>query len=64
MTAAAAIRLAAGAAMTVTALIWFLLIGLIDGWLAGQVMRGGGHGMAGVNVSPRSARLAGHRWPV
>lgn len=33
--------------MTVSALIWFLLIGLIAGWLAGQVMRGGGYGIVG-----------------
>jgi uncharacterized membrane protein YeaQ/YmgE (transglycosylase-associated protein family) len=33
--------------MTGTALIWFLLIGLIAGWLAGQVMRGGGYGLVG-----------------
>jgi uncharacterized membrane protein YeaQ/YmgE (transglycosylase-associated protein family) len=33
--------------MTATALIWFLLIGLIAGWLAGQVMRGGGYGVVG-----------------
>ena len=33
--------------MTGTALIWFLLIGLIAGWLAGQVMRGGGYGIVG-----------------
>jgi len=33
--------------MTVTALIWFLLIGLIAGWLAGQVVRGGGYGVVG-----------------
>jgi len=30
-----------------TALIWFLLIGLIAGWLAGRVMRGGGYGVIG-----------------
>lgn len=29
------------------ALIWFLLIGLIAGWLAGKVMRGGGFGLVG-----------------
>ena len=29
------------------ALLWFLLIGLIAGWLAGQVMRGGGYGVVG-----------------
>src|SRR3954447_18833920 len=35
------------AAMSLTGLIWFLLIGLIAGWLAGQVMRGGGYGVVG-----------------
>ena len=33
--------------MSVTALIWFLLVGLIAGWLAGRVMRGGGYGVVG-----------------
>jgi uncharacterized membrane protein YeaQ/YmgE (transglycosylase-associated protein family) len=33
--------------MTVQGLIWFLLIGLIAGWLAGKVMRGGGFGLVG-----------------
>ena len=33
--------------MTVSALVWFLLIGLIAGWLAGKVMRGGGFGVVG-----------------
>ncbi len=33
--------------MSLTALIWFLLIGLIAGWLAGKVMRGGGFGVIG-----------------
>ena len=28
-------------------LIWFLVIGLIAGWLAGQVMRGSGFGLIG-----------------
>ena len=27
--------------MSLTAIIWFLLIGLIAGWLAGKVMKGG-----------------------
>jgi len=27
--------------------IWFILIGLAAGWLAGQFMRGGGFGVAG-----------------
>ena len=39
--------LAESAAMTVSALIWFLVIGLIAGWLAGLVMRGGGFGLVG-----------------
>lgn len=33
--------------MSLTALIWFLLIGLIAGWLAGKVVRGGGFGVIG-----------------
>ena len=33
--------------MSITALIWFLLVGLIAGWLAGRVMRGGGYGVVG-----------------
>ena len=33
--------------MTVSGLVWFLLIGLIAGWLAGKVMRGGGYGIVG-----------------
>jgi uncharacterized membrane protein YeaQ/YmgE (transglycosylase-associated protein family) len=28
-------------------LVWFLLIGLLAGWLAGQVMKGGGFGLIG-----------------
>jgi uncharacterized membrane protein YeaQ/YmgE (transglycosylase-associated protein family) len=28
-------------------LLWFLLIGIVAGWLAGQLMRGGGYGMFG-----------------
>jgi len=33
--------------MSLESLIWFLLIGLIAGWLAGKVMRGGGFGIIG-----------------
>ncbi len=33
--------------MTLSALIWFLLVGLIAGWLAGKVIRGGGFGVIG-----------------
>ena len=28
-------------------LIWFVLVGLIAGWLAGQLMKGGGFGVVG-----------------
>jgi uncharacterized membrane protein YeaQ/YmgE (transglycosylase-associated protein family) len=28
-------------------LLWFLLIGLVAGWLAGQIMEGGGYGLIG-----------------
>ena len=28
-------------------LLWFLLIGLVAGWLAGQIMEGGGFGVVG-----------------
>jgi uncharacterized membrane protein YeaQ/YmgE (transglycosylase-associated protein family) len=27
--------------------VWFILIGLVAGWLAGQVMKGGGFGVLG-----------------
>jgi len=27
--------------------VWFILIGLVAGWLAGQLMKGGGFGVAG-----------------
>ena len=33
--------------MALNALIWILLVGLIAGWLAGRVMRGGGFGVVG-----------------
>jgi uncharacterized membrane protein YeaQ/YmgE (transglycosylase-associated protein family) len=28
-------------------IVWFLLIGLAAGWLAGQIMKGGGFGLVG-----------------
>jgi uncharacterized membrane protein YeaQ/YmgE (transglycosylase-associated protein family) len=28
-------------------LLWFVLIGLAAGWLAGQIMKGGGFGLVG-----------------
>jgi uncharacterized membrane protein YeaQ/YmgE (transglycosylase-associated protein family) len=33
--------------MTGTSLLWFLLIGLCAGWLAGKIMKGGGFGLVG-----------------
>jgi uncharacterized membrane protein YeaQ/YmgE (transglycosylase-associated protein family) len=28
-------------------IVWFLLIGIVAGWLAGKIMRGGGFGLIG-----------------
>jgi uncharacterized membrane protein YeaQ/YmgE (transglycosylase-associated protein family) len=28
-------------------LVWFLIIGIVAGWLAGQLMKGGGFGLIG-----------------
>lgn len=28
-------------------IIWFILVGLVAGWLAGQLMKGGGFGVLG-----------------
>ena len=28
-------------------LLWFLIIGMVAGWLAGQLMKGGGYGLVG-----------------
>jgi uncharacterized membrane protein YeaQ/YmgE (transglycosylase-associated protein family) len=28
-------------------IVWLLLVGLIAGWLAGQIVKGGGYGMIG-----------------
>lgn len=33
--------------MTTQSLIWFLIIGIAAGWLAGKIMRGGGFGLVG-----------------
>ena len=33
--------------MGAMSLLWFLLIGIAAGWLAGQVMKGGGFGLVG-----------------
>jgi uncharacterized membrane protein YeaQ/YmgE (transglycosylase-associated protein family) len=28
-------------------ILWFILIGIAAGWLAGQIMKGGGYGLVG-----------------
>jgi uncharacterized membrane protein YeaQ/YmgE (transglycosylase-associated protein family) len=33
--------------MDVMNLVWFLIIGIVAGWLAGKIMRGGGFGLIG-----------------
>jgi len=40
--------------------IWFILIGLVAGWLAGQLMKGGGYGVIGdIVVGVLGALLGG-----
>jgi uncharacterized membrane protein YeaQ/YmgE (transglycosylase-associated protein family) len=41
------IHLKLEAAMIAHGLIWFLLVGLIAGWLAGRIMKGGSYGLMG-----------------
>ena len=41
--------------------VWFILIGLVAGWLAGQIMRGGGFGVIGdIAVGVVGALLGGY----
>jgi uncharacterized membrane protein YeaQ/YmgE (transglycosylase-associated protein family) len=41
--------------------VWFILIGLIAGWLAGQIMKGGGFGVIGdIVVGVVGALLGGY----
>ena len=47
--------------MSVESLIWFLIIGLIAGFLAGKVMRGGGFGVVGDMIVGIIGALLG-RW--
>jgi uncharacterized membrane protein YeaQ/YmgE (transglycosylase-associated protein family) len=45
-------------------LLWFLIIGAIAGWLAGQFMKGSGFGLAGdIIVGVIGAFIAGYFWP-
>ena len=40
--------------------VWFILIGLVAGWLAGQLMKGGGFGVIGdIVVGVLGALLGG-----
>ncbi|MCC7281297.1 MAG: GlsB/YeaQ/YmgE family stress response membrane protein [Acetobacteraceae bacterium] len=42
-------------------LIWFLLVGLLAGWLAGKLMSGGGFGLVGnVVLGVIGAVVGGH----
>lgn len=50
--------------MDAQALIIFLIVGAIAGWLAGQIMRGGGFGLVGdIIVGIIGAFLAGMLFP-
>ena len=42
------------------AFVWFILVGLVAGWLAGQLMKGGGFGVVGdIIVGVLGALLGG-----
>jgi len=42
-------------------LLWFLLVGLIAGWLAGLIMRGSGYGIIGdIVIGIIGALIGGH----
>ena len=50
--------------MTLESLIIFLIIGAIAGWLAGQIMRGGGFGLVGnIVLGIIGALVAGWLFP-
>ena len=50
--------------MTVESLIIFAVVGIIAGWLAGQVLRGGGFGLVGdLIVGVIGALIAGWLFP-
>lgn len=45
--------------------IWFILIGLIAGWLAGLLMKGGGFGLIGdIVIGIIGALIGGHLFGV
>jgi uncharacterized membrane protein YeaQ/YmgE (transglycosylase-associated protein family) len=42
-------------------LLWFLIIGILAGWLAGQLMKGGGYGLIGdLVIGVIGAFIGGH----
>ena len=46
--------------MSATGLILFIVIGLVAGWLAGQIVKGGGYGIVGdIIVGVMGALLGG-----
>ena len=51
--------------MTTESLIIFVIVGVVAGWLAGQVMRGGGFGLIGdLIVGVVGAVIAGLLFPM
>jgi len=49
--------------MSIESLIIFLIVGLIAGWLAGQIMKGGGFGLVGdIIVGVIGAFIGGWLW--
>ena len=45
-------------------LLWFIVIGAVAGWLAGQFMRGNGFGLLGdIIVGVIGAFIGGYVWP-
>jgi uncharacterized membrane protein YeaQ/YmgE (transglycosylase-associated protein family) len=45
--------------MSATEILWYLIIGLITGWVAGRVIRGGGLGLTGNLVLGLTGALIG-----
>jgi len=42
-------------------LLWFLLLGLVAGWLAGKIMKGGGYGVIGdIVLGVIGSMIGGH----
>jgi uncharacterized membrane protein YeaQ/YmgE (transglycosylase-associated protein family) len=45
-------------------MIWFIVIGVVAGWLAGRMMRGNGFGLLGdAVVGVIGAFIGGYLWP-